>query len=131
LGSFTIITGASGAGKTTLMYSTLYKFLSDKQKFVQSYIRLQLLKKGRSRQEIIAAPVMNKKDYEHYENIALQEFYKEIGVETISGHEEVKNMVYIDQSSIGKTPRSCPVTFIGTFDKIRTLYAGTTEAKYL
>lgn len=45
LGSFTIITGASGAGKTTLMYSTLYKFLSDKQKFVQSYIRLQMLKK--------------------------------------------------------------------------------------
>jgi excinuclease ABC subunit A len=131
LGSFTIITWASGAGKTTLMYSTLYKFLSDKQKFVQSYIRLQLLKKGRSRQEIIAAPVMNKKDYEHYENIALQEFYKEISVETISGHEEIKNMVYVDQSSIGKTPRSCPVTFIGTFDKIRSLYAGTTEAKYL
>lgn len=74
---------------------------------------------------------MNKKDYEHYENIALQEFYKEISVETISGHEEIKNMVYVDQSSIGKTPRSCPVTFIGTFDKIRTLYAGTTEAKYL
>jgi excinuclease ABC subunit A len=45
LGSFTVITGGSGAGKTTLMYTTLYRFLNDKEKFVQSYIRLQLLKK--------------------------------------------------------------------------------------
>lgn len=129
--SFTIITGPSGAGKTTLMYTTLYKFLNDKQKFVQSYIRLQLLKKWRSWQEIVAAPVMNQKDYAHYENLALQEFYKDIGVDTITGHEHINNTVYVDQASIGKTPRSCPATFIGTFDKIRTLYAGTTDAKYL
>jgi len=58
LGSFTVITGGSGAGKTTLMYTTLYRFLNDKEKFVQSYIRLQLLKKGLSREEILAAPVM-------------------------------------------------------------------------
>ncbi|HCY21339.1 TPA: hypothetical protein DIC40_05865 [Patescibacteria group bacterium] len=45
LGSFTVITGPSGAGKTTLMYTTLYRFLNEKTKFVQSYIRLQLLKK--------------------------------------------------------------------------------------
>jgi excinuclease ABC subunit A len=45
LGSFTIITGPSGAGKTTLMYTTLFRFLNDKQKFVQSFIRIQLLKK--------------------------------------------------------------------------------------
>jgi excinuclease ABC subunit A len=35
LGGFTVITGPSGAGKTTLMYTTLYRFLNDKQKFVQ------------------------------------------------------------------------------------------------
>lgn len=131
LGSFTIITWPSGAGKTTLMYTTLYRFLNEKQKFVQSYIRLQLLKKGRSWQEIIAAPVMNAKDYAHYENLALQEFYKDLWVDTIDGYEHVHNTVYVDQTSIGKTPRSCPATFIGTFDKIRTLYAGTTDAKYL
>jgi len=131
MGSFTIITGPSGAGKTTLMYTTLYKFLNEKQKFVQSYIRLQLLKKWRSWQEIISAPVMNQKDYAHYENLALQEFYMDIGVDTITGAEHVNNTVYVDQTSIGKTPRSCPSTFIGTFDKIRVLYAGTTDAKYL
>lgn len=131
LGSFTVITGPSGAGKTTLMYTTLFRFLDEKTKFVQSYIRLQLLKKGRNRQEILAAPVLHKEEYEHYENLALQEFYKDLAVDTITGHEEVKNVIYVDQTSIGKTPRSCPATFIGTFDHIRQLYAGTTESKYL
>lgn len=131
LGSFTVITGPSWAGKTTLMYSTLYRFLNDKQKFVQSFIRIQLLKKGRSWQEILSAPVMKKEDYAHYENIALQEFYKDIAVDTITGHEEIKNVIYIDQTSIGRTPRSCPATFIGTFDHIRKIFAWTTESKYL
>lgn len=131
LWSFTIITWPSGAGKTTLMYTTLYKFLNDKQKFVQSYIRLQLLKKGLSWEEILAAPVMRAEEYAHFENLALQEFYQDIGVDKVSGHEAIKNTIYVDQSSIGKTPRSCPATFVSVFDKIRLLYAGTTEAKYL
>jgi excinuclease ABC subunit A len=131
LWSFTVITWPSGAGKTTLMYTTLYRFLDEKTKFIQSYIRLQLLKKGRNRQEILAAPVLHKDEYEHYENLAVQEFYKDLAVDTITGHEEVKNVIYVDQTSIGKTPRSCPATFIGTFDNIRQLYSGTTESKYL
>lgn len=131
LGWFTIITGPSGAGKTTLMYTTLYRFLNDKQKFVQSFIRLQLLKKWLSWEEIISAPVIQKDLYEHYENLALQEFYIDLGVENISWYEEIKNTIYVDQTSIWKTPRSCPATFIGIFDKIRALYAGTTQAKYL
>lgn len=131
LWSFTIITWPSGAGKTTLMYTTLFKFLNDKQKFIQSFIRLELLKQWWNRQDILAAPVMNKEKYEHYENLALQAFHKDLSVETIIGHEEIKNTIYVDQTSIGKTPRSCPATFIGTFDNIRQLYAGTTDSKYL
>ncbi len=113
------------------MYETLYKYLNEKEKFVQSYIRLQLLKKGMSWEEIISAPIMKKDVYEHYENLATQEFYTELGVESIRGIDEVKNTIYVDQTSIGKTPRSCPSTFIGTFDHIRNLFAGTTQAKYL
>ena len=74
---------------------------------------------------------MHKADYEHYENLAMQAFHKDLSVETVIGHEEIKNTIYVDQTSIGKTPRSCPATFIGTFDHIRKLYAGTTESKYL
>jgi len=128
---FTIITGPSGAWKTTLMYTTLFRFLNDKQKFIQSFIRLQLLKKWMSWDEIISAPIIQKDIYEHYENLALQEFYKDLAVDTISGYDEVKNTIYVDQSSIWKTPRSCPSTFVWTFDKIRNLYANTTQAKYL
>lgn len=131
LWTFTVITWPSGAGKTTLMYTILYRFLNEKQKFIQSFIRLELLKQGRNRQDILAAPVMQKEKYEHYENLAMQEFYKDLGVETIIGHEEIKHTIYVDQTSIGKTPRSCPATFIGTFDHIRKLFAGVTESKYL
>lgn len=132
LGSFTIITGPSGAGKTTLMYTTLFHFLHDKDKRIQSYIRLQMLKSWMSRQDIIAAPVMKKDEYMDLANKATQAFMEqEIAVETIRGHERINNTLYVDQSSIGKTPRSCPATFIGVFDDIRTLYAGVSEAKYL
>ncbi len=128
---FTIITGPSWAWKTTLMYTTLFRFLNDKQKFIQSYIRLQLLKKWMSWEEIISAPIIQKDLYEHYENLALQEFYKDLWVETILWYDDVKNTIYVDQSSIWKTPRSCPSTFVWTFDKIRNLYANTTQSKYL
>ena len=131
LWSFTVITWPSGAGKTTLMYTTLFRFLNDRQKFVQSYIRLQLLKKGLTWEEILAAPIMRAEEYAHFENLALQEFYQDIWVERVTGQEEIKNTIYVDQSSIGKTPRSCPATFVNVFDKIRLLYAGTSDAKYL
>jgi len=39
--------------------------------------------------------------------------------------------LYVDQTSIGKTPRSCPGTFIGTFDNIRKIFAGTDQAKFM
>ena len=131
LWSFTVITWPSGAGKTTLMYTTLFRFLNDRQKFVQSYIRLQLSKKVLTWEEILAAPVMRAEEYAHFENLALQEFYQDIWVERVTGQEEIKNTIYVDQSSIGKTPRSCPATFVNVFDKIRLLYAGTSDAKYL
>ena len=131
LWSFTVITWPSGAGKTTLMYTTLFRFLNDRQKFVQSYIRLQLLKKGLTWEEILAAPVMRAEEYAHFENLALHEYYQDIWVERVTGQEEIKNTIYVDQSSIGKTPRSCPATFVNVFDKIRLLYAGTSDAKYL
>jgi hypothetical protein len=54
------------------MYTTLFRFLNDRQKFVQSYIRLQLLKKGLKWEDILAAPVIMAEEYTHYENLALQ-----------------------------------------------------------
>ncbi|MBM7367240.1 excinuclease ABC subunit UvrA [Gordonia hydrophobica] len=47
----------------------------------------------------------------------------------IKGLEELDKLVQVDQSPIGRTPRSNPATYTGVFDKIRTLFAATTEAK--
>lgn len=131
LWSFTIITWHSWAWKTTLMYDILFRFLQEKEKFIQWYIRLQLLKQWMNRKEIVSAPVMNKEKYENYKNIALQEFYKDIWVETIMWVDSIDQVLYVDQSNIGKTPRSCPSTFIWVFDEIRKLYTWVNEARYL
>jgi len=47
----------------------------------------------------------------------------------IEGIERVDKIINIDQSPIGRTPRSNPATYTGVFDHIRQLYAGTREAR--
>ena len=48
---------------------------------------------------------------------------------SIEGVEQLDKVINIDQSPIGRTPRSNPATYTGVFDMIRTLYAGTPDAK--
>ena len=48
---------------------------------------------------------------------------------TISGIEHIDRLIDIDQSPIGRTPRSNPATYTGVFDDIRDLFAQTNEAK--
>ncbi|HEY0558671.1 MAG TPA: excinuclease ABC subunit UvrA [Frankiaceae bacterium] len=48
---------------------------------------------------------------------------------TVTGLEHLDKLVQVDQSPIGRTPRSNPATYTGVFDHIRRLFAETTEAK--
>ena len=47
----------------------------------------------------------------------------------ITGLDQVDKAIHVDQSPIGRTPRSNPATYTGVFDSIRKLFAETTEAK--
>ena len=54
---------------------------------------------------------------------------KKVGGVQIEGLEQLDKVIYLDQSPIGRTPRSNPATYTGAMDEIRNLFAETKEAK--
>ncbi|HCY17422.1 MAG: excinuclease ABC subunit A [Curvibacter sp. GWA2_64_110] len=97
------VTGVSGSGKSTLARDVL---LAN----VQAAVAKRATKAGR-------------------DALAAGETLAWSGCEGISGFEAIDRVLEVDQTPIGKTPRSCPATYIGFWDTIRKLFAETLEAK--
>jgi excinuclease ABC subunit A len=51
------------------------------------------------------------------------------GCDSLEGYAQIDRVLEVDQTPIGKTPRSCPATYIGFWDPIRKLYTETLEAR--
>ncbi len=103
LGRLVAITGVSGSGKSTLARDVL---LAN----VQTAVHQCSTKAGR-----VA--------------LAAGEQITWIGCAEVTGFESIDRVLEVDQTPIGKTPRSCPATYIGFWDIIRKLFADTLEAK--
>jgi len=105
LGMLVAITGVSGSGKSTLLDDVLFKALSAIKRRGDG--ETQPVREGATR---VGPP----------HGLA---FMREI-----EGDEFIDEVVLVDQSPIGRTPRSNPVTYIKAFDGIRDLFAATPEA---
>jgi len=57
------------------------------------------------------------------------EFQHSEKYETLEGADNIKNVLLIDQSAIGKSARSMPITYLKTYDAIRNIMAATEESK--
>ncbi|MEY2687733.1 MAG: UvrABC system protein, partial [Pseudomonadota bacterium] len=97
------ITGVSGSGKSTLARDVL---LTNVQALVQQRSTLA----GRTA-------------HDAGQRVPLT------GCADVQGFETIDRVLEVDQTPIGKTPRSCPATYIGFWDTIRKLFAETLEAK--
>ena len=97
------VTGVSGSGKSTLARDVL---LTNVQALVQQ----------RSTQAGRLAQAEGRR-------VGL------VGCADVQGYEVIDRVLEVDQTPIGKTPRSCPATYIGFWDTIRKLFAETLEAK--
>ncbi|MBB6559727.1 excinuclease ABC subunit A [Acidovorax soli] len=97
------VTGVSGSGKSTLARDVLLHN-------VQAWVQQRSTKAGRDAMDAGKAPPL-------------------VGCTGLAGFESIDRVLEVDQTPIGKTPRSCPATYIGFWDTIRKLFSETLEAK--
>jgi len=98
-----VVTGVSGSGKSTLARDVLLANVS-------ACVALKASKAGR-------------------DQLAAGKLPPPVGCAGVAGFGPIDRVLEVDQTPIGKTPRSCPATYIGFWDAIRKLYTETLEAK--
>ena len=112
LGLMTVVTGVSGSGKSTLVHEVINKALAPRYAIDAGE---QKPAKGKS------------KPADENPN-ATEAPPERLVCRKVDGAGQVREVVLVDQSPIGRTPRSNPVTYTKAFDPIRELFASTPEA---
>ena len=110
LGKFICVTGASGSGKSSLVNDILRRGLSS------------LLNKSTT-SDPDAESQEDSEEVVHASKMPPGEH------DSIKGYQHIDKVINIDQTAIGRTPRSNPATYIKVFDEIRGLFAELPEAK--
>jgi excinuclease ABC subunit A len=107
LGMMVVVAGVSGSGKSTLVHDVMFR-------------SLEALHKARESDHDAG-----------FDNAAeaLEEAGPKLSCKKVEGAERISTTVMVDQSPIGRTPRSNPVTYMKAFDIIRGLFASTREAE--
>ena len=103
LGMFVCISGVSGSGKSTLVHDVLYRALAQHFGGTQP---------AQEEDDAAATPGDPSRLYD-----------------SIDGMHHLSGVVLVDQSPIGRTPRSNPVTYLKAFDAIRELFASLPDAR--
>lgn len=112
LGRLVAITGVSGSGKSTLVRDILLPALEDKLRSQKSEVGDQK-SDGAESTEADDAPTSDLRP----------------PTSDLTGYESLGQVVLVDQSALGKTPRSNPAVYIGAFDDIREVFAQSEVAK--
>jgi excinuclease ABC subunit A len=102
LGMMVAVTGVSGSGKSTLVHDVIFRSL-------EALHKAREMDAGGGRDGLAEGP--------------------RLACAKVEGADRIANVVMIDQSPIGRTPRSNPVTYMKAFDAIRSLFASTREAE--
>jgi excinuclease ABC subunit A len=108
-----IVTGVSGSGKSTLARDVLMRNLLDA-------VGRSVLSSPAERRARKAAGTGTRP------TVVIHNWH---GCKAVRGWEGIDRVLEVDQTPIGKTPRSCPATYIGVWDTIRKLFAETLEAR--
>ncbi|KVT89110.1 excinuclease ABC subunit A [Burkholderia territorii] len=123
------VTGVSGSGKSTLARDVLMTNLLDA--VGRSVLSSPATRRARKAAQQ-DAPATNRRSSVLARSAprpSLNVTHAWQGCERLSGWERIDRVLEVDQTPIGKTPRSCPATYIGVWDTIRKLFADTLEAR--
>ena len=106
LARLTVVTGVSGSGKSSLARDVIHANLRARLGDPEA---TRARRRGQAQPEVVDQAL--------------------VGCKGIHGWQQVGRVLEVDQTPIGKTPRSCPATYVGFWDAIRKLFADTFDAR--